>query len=214
MNGGRGSPCRWRRAASRAVTDERGSGAIWVLAMGLVIALAAAAGGSWGLAATARHRAESAADLAALAAAAHSLDGQGRVCSMATAIVRANGSEVVRCQLTGDVAEVEVSRPLRIGSLQGWGAVARARAGPADALVVAPRPYWSRRRVRPGSAGSRRRLAALSSSPVAPLPAASSALRCIHLASGEMQNEVRAAPLDLGVRDHTDRLAPRRLPRR
>ena len=113
------------------MTRERGSGTIWVLAMGMVVAVAAVAGGSWGAAATARHRAETAADLAALAAAGEAIWGGERACATAARIATENGSRLDRCRLVGDVAEIRVRRTLRIGGLPARTSFASARAGPA-----------------------------------------------------------------------------------
>lgn len=110
--------------------DERGSGTVWVLALSLVVGLAAIAGGSWGLAAAARHRAEAAADLAALAAAGEAIWGAGRACAAAARIATENGAQLDRCELKGDVAEIRVRRQLRLGRLSGRTAFASARAGP------------------------------------------------------------------------------------
>jgi secretion/DNA translocation related TadE-like protein len=116
------------------MTRERGSGTIWVLALSAVILLAAFAGGAWGLAATARHRAEAAADLAALAAASESLWGQERACATAAQIAAENGASLGRCRMVGDIADIRVTRPLGIRGLPHWIAVAEARAGPVPGV--------------------------------------------------------------------------------
>jgi secretion/DNA translocation related TadE-like protein len=77
----------------------------------------------------ARHRAETAADLAALAAAQHAFEGEARACVAAVATARVQQAVVDRCSLDGLNAVVVVSLPLpgplsRFGPLHG-----RARAG-------------------------------------------------------------------------------------
>jgi secretion/DNA translocation related TadE-like protein len=83
-----------------------------------------------GQAVLARHRAEAAADLAALAAAAaHGGDG----CRRATAVAARNGAVLRRCRDAPDLSvTVEVSVPLQ-GVLRAHAARARARAGPPQA---------------------------------------------------------------------------------
>jgi secretion/DNA translocation related TadE-like protein len=93
--------------------------------------LSATAGVVRGLAVLARHRAEAAADLAALAGAAAVLDGPAVACVEADRVALANGGRLSRCLVAGEVIEVEVARVLPLGRLGRWTAVGRARAGPA-----------------------------------------------------------------------------------
>ena len=70
-----------------------------------------------------RHRAAAAADLAALAGAAHALDGSA--CTTAATVARRNGATVQECRLDGEDVDVTVS------VTSDWGVTrARARAGP------------------------------------------------------------------------------------
>jgi secretion/DNA translocation related TadE-like protein len=104
------------------------SGSATVLALGAVLVLLTVAG-VWlasGRAALARQRAETAADLAALAAA-QSLDREGaEPCTAAGAAAAANGGRLLTCSIAGDdvTVAVSVSAPM----------VARAvaRAGPQE----------------------------------------------------------------------------------
>ncbi|MFI1097483.1 Rv3654c family TadE-like protein [Streptomyces sp. NPDC020917] len=111
---------------------DRGSATIWSLgAMGVLLALFAAAL-FLSQAVIARHRAGGAADLAALAAADHALDGPQTACRLAAAVAQAQGARLRSCQVAGEVAEVvaEVDR-----------ARVRSRAGPADEPTpAAPQP--------------------------------------------------------------------------
>ncbi|MFC8532541.1 Rv3654c family TadE-like protein [Streptomyces sp. NPDC057249] len=90
-----------------------------VLALGQVVA--------------ARHRAGGAADLAALAAADRALEGVGPACASAEEVARAQGAEVVRCAVLGEVADVTAR--VRFGP---YAPEVRSRAGPPRARVGPP----------------------------------------------------------------------------
>jgi secretion/DNA translocation related TadE-like protein len=99
-------------------------GAVWTVA-----AMAMAVGG----ARVARHRAHAAADLAALAAAAHVTEGSQRACGLAAQVARESDASLDGCTFHGRVVDVLVTS--RVGSLPRLGrltATARARAGPVD----------------------------------------------------------------------------------
>ncbi|GLZ40983.1 hypothetical protein Acsp05_46070 [Actinokineospora sp. NBRC 105648] len=98
-----------------------------VMAALLCVVLLVAALGS---ATVARHRAESAADLGALAAAASAVSGQERACAKARWVAQRMGAELALCRLDGWVATVRVSvRPAATVPLSGR-AWSQARAGP------------------------------------------------------------------------------------
>jgi secretion/DNA translocation related TadE-like protein len=79
-----------------------------------------------------RHRAQGAADAAALAAAADSLAGPAGACERAREIAAANRARVRSCSVTDAIADLTVSVELP-GALRPIGPVtARARAGPAS----------------------------------------------------------------------------------
>nr|WP_308801035.1 Rv3654c family TadE-like protein [Streptomyces polyasparticus] len=73
----------------------------------------------------ARHRAGAAADLAALAAADHALRGQQDACAGASRVARAQGADVERCAVRGEIADVTVQA--RSGPMSSS---VRSRAGP------------------------------------------------------------------------------------
>lgn len=110
--------------------SDRGSATIWaaggvaalLLIVGLVVAIGAAA--------LTRHQASGAADLAALAAAAHATDGEGPACGRARWVAQQMGTTMTACRLRGWDAEVEITaQPPDL--LLGFGsATAHARAGP------------------------------------------------------------------------------------
>lgn len=84
-----------------------------------------------GAAALARHRAEVAADLGALAGALTILDGPARACVRAGEVVASNGADITSCRAEGADLLVTVSVPVRLGPLVA-AATARARAGPTS----------------------------------------------------------------------------------
>lgn len=85
-----------------------------------------------GAAAITRHRATGAADLAALAAAAHARDGPEAACGHAQRVAERMRAELESCELRNWDALVRVTVEPS-GVLAGFsGAAARARAGPVD----------------------------------------------------------------------------------
>jgi secretion/DNA translocation related TadE-like protein len=112
-------------------SGDRGSGTVWTLALiGLTWSVAVMAMTVGGVRA-ARHRAYAAADLAALAAAAHGADGPREACRLAAVIARDSGGLLRRCVLRGRVSDVVVISGVRaVLPLGRLAATARARAGP------------------------------------------------------------------------------------
>lgn len=113
---------------------DRGSASVWVLACSALVLLIGVATSMRTAAVLARHRAESAADFAALAAAGRiGVGGDG--CAAAAALAAANGATLVRCRAnlepdgrTGTV-DVTVSLAVRLPVLGAERVVATARAG-------------------------------------------------------------------------------------
>jgi secretion/DNA translocation related TadE-like protein len=96
------------------------------------LAVVAAVGGlTSGAATVARHRAETAADLAALAAASRAAEGFDDGCAVAARIAEANGGRLKECSLVGPLAELTVEKTLTAGRLGRYRIAARARADPA-----------------------------------------------------------------------------------
>lgn len=90
-----------------------------------------------GVAVVTRHRAESAADLAALAAAGAATSGERAACDKARWVTDRMAVELRSCQLDGWDALVEVVA-VPPGALSGFGsAAARARAGPVSGPLAA-----------------------------------------------------------------------------
>jgi len=110
------------------------AGAATVLAAVFIAAMASVCvAGIWlGAAVIAVHRAQSAADLAALAAAARVPAGTGAACAQAEALAHAMGATLLGCTVTRLDATVVVSVP--VGGRIGRQARASARAGPTGAV--------------------------------------------------------------------------------
>jgi secretion/DNA translocation related TadE-like protein len=118
-----------RRARSPGAGD-RGAATVWT-AGAIAALLAVTMLVVWlGVAATTRHRAASAADLAALAAAGVAVEGERVACGKARWVTDRMGVELRRCRLKGAEALVEVVA-VPPGALAGFSpAEGRARAGP------------------------------------------------------------------------------------
>jgi secretion/DNA translocation related TadE-like protein len=110
---------------------DRGAATVWVLAAGLMTVLVALAMSAAGAGIVARHRAQGAADLGALAGATRAIEGEESACATAGSIVAANGGRLARCGLDGFdvIVTVEVS-PALVATF-GGSARATARAGAA-----------------------------------------------------------------------------------
>ncbi|MFS1301030.1 Rv3654c family TadE-like protein [Streptosporangium longisporum] len=110
---------------------DRGSATIWTVAlMALVFAVAMAVAFA-GTARVARHRAQGAADLSALAAARLAFVGSDRSCAEAASIATKNGSAVTRCSVGDDgIVEIEVAMKVVLPLKGRVVMAARARAGP------------------------------------------------------------------------------------
>lgn len=110
--------------------DDDGAATVLLLGLLGVLLTVGATLVAVGLALVARHRADAAADLAALATAARALDGPAAACATGGQVAERNGARVVACRLDGDVAvvTVEVTPGGRVALLGP--ARTTARAGP------------------------------------------------------------------------------------
>ena len=118
------------RRPDSGVSAEAAAGFVTVAVTGLMAVLLAVAGAValLGAVAVARHRAATAADLAALAAAGHALEGDVLACRAAAQVASAQGAQLTACTLSGLEATVQTSV-----DITGWGtARGVARAGPRD----------------------------------------------------------------------------------
>jgi len=113
---------------------DRGSATIWVLAVCVLLLMVAGVAAARAAAVLARHRAESAADVAALAAAGRLGTGQPP-CPAAEWVARRNSATVESCRVRADatgrsgVVDVVVSVPVRLPGLGATRVRASARAG-------------------------------------------------------------------------------------
>jgi secretion/DNA translocation related TadE-like protein len=99
----------------------------------MAVLLAITVGGVYvGSAVIARHRAQAAADLAALAAAVHLADGTDAACAQATALAQAMRTAITQCVVEDLDVVVTVDAPLTFGRVGVGPARAVARAGPDD----------------------------------------------------------------------------------
>ncbi|ACQ78886.1 conserved hypothetical protein [Beutenbergia cavernae DSM 12333] len=121
---------------ARAGSRDRDRGSATVLVLGLVGALAVllVAVALLGAVARARGTAQTAADLAALAAARVANDpwASGDPCAVADAVARAHAAELTSCSVTGGVLDVTTAVPVSVtrGADGPMVAEASARAGP------------------------------------------------------------------------------------
>jgi len=129
-----------RRATTRRTGDDRGGATVLVLAVGLVTVLVALGTAAVGAAIVARHRAQTAADLGALAGAVDAMDGVDEACARAAGIVAANGARLTACDLDGfDIVVAVEARPTGMAGVAGV-AHASARAGPVEPFDATPDP--------------------------------------------------------------------------
>ncbi|MGW0928478.1 Rv3654c family TadE-like protein [Streptomyces sp. NPDC002644] len=105
--------------------DDRGSATVWAGGAICALCVVFAAVLAMSEAVLVRHRAAAGADLAALAAARHWPDGPAAACLQAGRVAEAQRARLVRCGITGEVADVVVAT-----GHGPFAATSRARAGP------------------------------------------------------------------------------------
>jgi secretion/DNA translocation related TadE-like protein len=112
----------------RSPSGERGSATVLAAAMVAVLLCVTAAGAYVGSAVVARHRAQAAADLAALAAAARMPSGVSAACARATAVAREMRVDGVQC----GADDLDVVVTVEVAVVIAGPARAAARAGPVS----------------------------------------------------------------------------------
>jgi len=120
-----------------ASSDRGEQGCATVVGLGAVLAVLTvfAIAVQLGAAVITRHRAEAAADLAALAAAAQAAGGTAEPCATARRVTDRMGGRILSCELHGWEVQVRVEATPP-GFLARFGTSrASARAGPADRSV-------------------------------------------------------------------------------
>jgi secretion/DNA translocation related TadE-like protein len=105
---------------------ERGSASLIAAVMIAALAIVTVGGAHLGAAVIARHRAQAAADLAALAGAAQVPAGANNACAQAALLARAMDTNTVACTVDGLDVVVTVEASSALGPAR-----AVARAGPA-----------------------------------------------------------------------------------
>ncbi|MEU1483835.1 Rv3654c family TadE-like protein [Streptomyces sp. NPDC005752] len=106
---------------------DRGLATVWVAVTTATLCAVFAMVLALGQAVSARHRAGGAADLAALAAADQALRGAEVACGAAGEVAMAQGAEIVRCGVRGEIADVTARA--RFGP---YAPEVRSRAGPPE----------------------------------------------------------------------------------
>jgi len=122
----------WPSPQLNLLLGERGSASLIAAAMIAALAAVTVGGAHVGAAIIARHRAQAAADLAALAAAAYDPAGTGTACAQASVLARAMGTSAVTCAVDGLDVVVTVEASINLGPARMGPARAVARAGPVD----------------------------------------------------------------------------------
>jgi secretion/DNA translocation related TadE-like protein len=110
---------------------DRGGVTVLAAVAALTLLVVAALVVELGAAAAARHRAQSAADLAALGAAGAAEHGVAAACAVASDVARRMRVEVTRCVFDGWDATIDVRAGVELGALGARQVTAAARAGPA-----------------------------------------------------------------------------------
>jgi len=113
--------------------SDRGSASLWLLAVGLVLVAVALVSAAVGAARVARHQAQVAADLGALAGAARVVEGLDAACKRAAAFAAENGGRLRTCLVEG--LDLQISVEVAVPALPALAGTARvatasARAGP------------------------------------------------------------------------------------
>lgn len=128
--------CARRRDRKQDPGGDQGLATVWAVVTTATLCAVFAVVLTLGQLVSARHRAGGAADLAALAAADRALEGEAAACAVAEEVAGAQGAELVRCAVVGEVADVTAGA--RFGL---YVPEVRSRAGPAS---VAPPPASDR----------------------------------------------------------------------
>lgn len=117
----------------RAHGGERGSATVWMVALMALVWVVAAAVVQMGAVRVARHRAQSAADLGALAAAPAAFTAPTESCGRAKAVIAANDARITSCSVTGGNVDLSVLVHISLPMFGIRDVMAQARAGPVGA---------------------------------------------------------------------------------
>lgn len=122
-----------RSDRDRVVDRDRGTATVLACVGAVVLLLVTGLAVHLGAAVLARQRAETGADLAALAGAAQLLRGIEVACATAIRVAQANVVAVTGCRADGLDLLIEVSAQVGGGAFGGT-ATGRARAGPVESI--------------------------------------------------------------------------------
>jgi secretion/DNA translocation related TadE-like protein len=111
---------------------DRGSATILSLGVAAVLLGACAMGVLWAAISVSHHRADAAADLAALSAAQAQQSNPGTACTAAGRIADAQGGSLKYCHVEGDVIAVTVAVRVPLGVFGTPVLTGKARAGPIE----------------------------------------------------------------------------------
>ncbi|TQC47964.1 pilus assembly protein TadE [Rhodococcus sp. WS4] len=117
---------------SSGITDDRGAATVLACCALAALVVVTAMLVHVGSAVSVRHRAQSAADLAALAGAVGLDRGTAAACAAAQEVAGRMRTELVSCEVDDLDVEVTVTAPVLLSSLGVRDARAVARAGPAE----------------------------------------------------------------------------------
>ncbi|WP_393058984.1 Rv3654c family TadE-like protein [Streptomyces sp. LN549] len=127
-------PDRWPgRLRASGQRRDQGLATVWAAVTTATLCVVFAVILALGQVVVIRHRAGGAADLAVLAAADRALEGAAAACHSAREVAAAQGAEVVRCTVQGEIADVTAR--VRGGP---YASVVRSRAGPPTAAPARP----------------------------------------------------------------------------
>lgn len=127
----RGSPSRQRRRPrANPACDDRGVASVIAVALIAVLLVLTGGFGYLGAAVVARHRAQAAADLAALTGAGAVTAGPEAACEQATQVARRMRGAVASCHVDGLDVVLTVEVAVGLGRWDIGPARASARAGP------------------------------------------------------------------------------------
>ncbi|GAA3574036.1 hypothetical protein GCM10022235_49480 [Kribbella ginsengisoli] len=116
------------------MTDRTDRGSATLLSLGIAAVLLGACvlGVLWAAVSVAHHRADTAADLAALSAAQAQQSDPGQACTTATRITDAQGVSLKYCHAEADTVTVAVTVRLHLGVFGTPLVTSEARAGPIE----------------------------------------------------------------------------------
>ncbi|TDO50844.1 secretion/DNA translocation related TadE-like protein [Kribbella sp. VKM Ac-2527] len=127
-----------RQRHRHRVRNERGAGTLLMLWVALAFLGAGLLAVPWIVVSLGSHRANTAADLAALSAAQAIQSGDPDACKTAREIATVHHAEVTQCAVNGEVVSLTVAVHLRLGALGTPTIHTNSRAGPVTEIAADP----------------------------------------------------------------------------